>query len=176
MRRFTRQEQKELADWIFLLIVVVVVPLVVIAVIWQNIQFYLTIITLLSLSPKQVTLFKIYPRTEQPVGTSIEFNSPDPIIDDFLHALTDIRPYRTTAYDSLVSDNHLWFLEITTDQGKSIQISCFITFEKAATVIGSLGKFVPGGGGPHYGYFQSKLLFQWYQKHSHRWLKSEEST
>ena len=36
-----------------------------------------------------------------------------------------------------------------------------------------LGKWKKGSSS-HYGYIQSRLLFQWFQKYSHRWLETGE--
>ena len=41
-------------------------------------------------------------------------------------------------------------------------------------MVGHLGKF-SSKGTIDYGYFQSRKLYQWYQKYSHRWLEPEGS-
>lgn len=140
----------------------------------HRIQFRRTIEALTSMDPNTVTLFRIYPIASRPIEPSMEFSTPDPIIKEFLQSVTDIGSYKSSP-GSVVSFDHVWFVEIVTEE-QLIQMTCYIPSEKGNIVLGSLGKFVKGGGGPHYGDFKSQKLFQWYQKYSHLWLNPEGST
>lgn len=131
-----------------------------------------TIDALMSMDPQQVTIFKIYPGVAYgPFGTPVVFNIPDPIIDEFFHALTDHNSYPISR-DRIASQDHNWFLEIATEGVPATQISFLIPSGKGNIAVGRVGEFSEKG----YSYdatFQSKLLYQWYQKYSHRWLTPE---
>ena len=135
--------------------------------IWQNRQYHKTIETLTSVSPEQITMFRIYPRVQIPVDTSIEFLPPDAIIRDFFQALTDHRPY-SYSHDTVASRDHSWFLEVMAGE-VFIQISFHIPSDNGNIVAGWLGKYHQNSM-TSYGHFQSQQLFQWYQKYSQRWL------
>ena len=124
--------------------------------------------TLVSMSSKHIVTFRIYPRVGIPVGIPREFSVPDGMIEEFCQALGDIHSYQYD-HDTVVSETHSWFLEFDTETER-LQISFHIPSDRREIVVGELGEFNVGGGGPHYGYFQSRQLYHWYQKYSHRWL------
>jgi hypothetical protein len=158
------------------IIIIAVLFLAIIGVIrsCQKIQYHRTINTLISMDLQEITMFRIYPRVIRPVGSPVEFKAPDPIIEGFFQSLTDIRPYKPS-HDTVASWDHSWFLEVTTE-GIMIQIDFHIPSGKGSIVTGKLGKFIEGGGGPLYGDFQSRKLYQWYQNYSHRWLSPSAET
>lgn len=125
---------------------------------------------LTSMEPQLVTVFKIYPRVGVPFGTPVTFQAPDPIIDEFFHALSDRHSYPISR-DRIASRDHNWFLEVATEGIPTIQISFLIPSGKGDIVVGRLGKLSETGGS-YYGDFQSRELFQWYQTYSHRWLEA----
>lgn len=131
--------------------------------VWQERQYEKTIAALTSITPKQVTMFRIH----SPRGGYVEFKAPDPLITEFFQALTDHRPY-SYSHDR-VREDHQWFFEVIA--GKVfIQISFHIPYGNNDNIVaGGLGKFTKNGS-THYGYFQSRKLFQWYQKYKDRWL------
>ncbi len=128
----------------------------------QEKQHEKTMTDLLSMAPQQVTRFKIYPRVTKPAYTPLVFSVPDPLIDDFFHALTDITPYRLN-HDTVKSRDQSWCLVFATESDV-IQLSFHIPAEKNGIVAGH-----PLG----LGWFQSQNLFQWYQKYKDRWLKPD---
>jgi hypothetical protein len=138
---------------------------------WQKWQYRKAISTLTSISPEQVTMFRIYPRVIIPVDEYIKFKAPDPIVTDFFQALTDHRPY-SYSHDR-VWGHQEWFFEVAAGE-VFIQISFHIPYEKGEIVAGRLGKYTKNSM-TSYGCFQSQQLYQWYQKYSHRWLTPEES-
>jgi hypothetical protein len=85
----------------------------------------------------------------------------------FLNAVHDLRYYLGSA-GSVASFAHNWFVEVLTDED-IIQMRCAIVVEKPERVLGELGEFVEGGGGLHFGRFQSQQLYQWYQTYHARW-------
>ena len=141
--------------------------------IWQKWQYRTTIGTLTSISPEQVTMFRIYPRrVGEPVDTYIEFEYPDAIITDFFQALTDHRPY-LYSHDRVFGDDYQWFFEVATEK-VLIQISFHIPYDTGNVVAGMLGKFTQSST-TSYGYFQSRHLYQWYQNYKDRWLNPDEA-
>ncbi|GAK54527.1 hypothetical protein U14_05814 [Candidatus Moduliflexus flocculans] len=142
----------------------------IIVTFWQEGQYRTTIEALTSISPEQVTKFRIYPRVGVPVDTSIEFMLHDSIIADFFQALTDQRSY-SYSHDTVASRDHSWFLEIIAGE-LFIQISFHIPHDNDNIVAGMLGKFTKNST-TSYGHFQSRQLYQWYQRYSHRWLTPE---
>ncbi len=125
--------------------------------------------TLTSINAQHVTVFRIYPKVYRPFGEPVEFNTPDPIIDAFFQALTDLRSYptsRDTAYQE-----QTWFLEIAT-RDFMIQIAFYIPSQKGNIVVGEIGEFSKSGG-RYDAEFQSRKLFQWYQKYKDRWLEPD---
>lgn len=151
-----------------LILFLLLVALVVVGVIlWQRIQYDRTIKALTSMVPQQVTTFRIYPRVGVPFGTPTAFKVPDPMIDEFFQSLTDLRSY-SPSHDMIDSQDHEWFLEVVT-KDITIPISCGIPSEKGDIVVGQLARFTTNST-TNYGHFQSRKLFEWYQKYSHRWL------
>jgi hypothetical protein len=121
------------------------------------------------MDPQHVTTFRIYPRVAYgPFRTPVTFKAPDPIIDEFFHALTHRNSYPISR-DRIASRDHNWFLEVATEGVPTIQISFLIPSGKGDIVVGRLGNFSKRGHS-YDGDFQSEFLFQWYQKYSHRWL------
>jgi hypothetical protein len=118
-----------------------------------------------------IITFRMYAEVTRPVGNSIEFRSSDPIIKEFFQSLEDFHPYSPN-HDRVVSRNHHWFLEVA-DENITIHISCYIPYREGDIVVGTLGKFSERND-TIYGHFQSEMLYQWYQKYSHRWLTPEE--
>jgi hypothetical protein len=138
----------------------------------RKIQYKRAIETLLSMDSQQVTIFRVYPRVNlKPSGTPAEFSVSDPIIDEFFQSLADIRSYPKSR-DKIASFDHCWFLEVATD-GTMIQIGFAIPYKKGDIVVGHIAKGNKTNPA-FYGYFQSRVLFKWYQKHSHRWLETSD--
>ena len=153
-----------------LLIVVILVVLIALWS-WEKGLSRKAIEDLTSISPEQVTMVRIYPRVGIPVNTSVEFTFLDLIIEDFFLALADSRPY-SYSHDRAWKDQQ-WFFEIAAGE-MSLQISFHIPDDNATIVAGMLGKFT-NHSTRSYGYFQSRQLYHWYQKYSHRWLEPEGS-
>ena len=139
----------------------------------NKVNYYRIVKALRALEPRHITAFRIYPRVNRPVGIPIEFTSSEPIVVEFFEAIVDMRLYWLSP-GTLASRDHAWFVEIVAE-GKQIQMSSSILSGRDDAVYGTLGKFVKGGGGPLYGDFQSRKLFQWYQKYSHLWLEPDKS-
>ena len=137
---------------------------------WQRIQFYRALKALAGINSKTVTLFRIYSRGG---SNSIEFEMPDPIIDDFFQAVVDFRSYWSRS-GGVVSDDLVWFMEITPRGKNLIQIDCAVPADEDNIVIGGLDKLTQNGLHLHYGRFQSRQLYRWYQAYSHRWLNPNE--
>ncbi len=127
---------------------------------------------LTSISPEQVTMVRIYPRVVTPVGTYVEFTPPDPIVEDFFRALADHRSY-SYSHDRVFGKDHQWFFEVAAGE-VFLQVSFHIPDDNDTIVAGMLGKFTSHST-RSYGDFQSRQLYHWYQKYSHRWLEPEES-
>ncbi len=139
---------------------------------YDKIKFRRKIKNLTSIDSSQVTIFRIFPRVIRPVGASKEFQTSDRIITDFFKSLADLRPYRQS-HDTVTSLDHSWFLEIVTRTHR-VQIDFHIPSKKGELVAGKIGKWDKNFA-TFYGGFQSRKLYQWYQKYSHRWLESEGS-
>jgi hypothetical protein len=145
-----------------------ILAIVVGMVVYEKMQYKRIIRSLTSMNPQNINSFRIYRRFNQPIGVPEKFRTPDPIIDAFFQSLGDIRSY-SPSHDTVASQDHSWFLEVATE-GKMIQIHCYVPSDRGDLVVGELGEFREGGGGPHYGWFQSRKLYQWYQTYKHRWL------
>ena len=117
-----------------------------------------------SLEFHQISVFKIYPRVTKPTNTSVTFRVSDPLIEDFFQALTDISTYRPN-HDTVKSRDHSWCVEVAAESDV-FQIHGYIPYRKGNIVVGELA----GGGS-----FQSRQLYKWYQKYSHRWLEPEDA-
>ena len=128
----------------------------------QRVVFYQTLTTLKSISYKEVQVLKIYPNASMSIGTPIEFRNPDSIIKDFLRSIADIQKYWGGGY---TVEKHGIFIEIFTTNQK-IQMNCSIPTHKRNTIVGWIDDNDQ---------YESKLLFQWYQTYSHRWLTPEGS-
>ncbi|MCP4404320.1 MAG: hypothetical protein GY801_44350 [bacterium] len=122
-----------------------------------------------SLEPQEVSVFKIYPRISKPVNTPLVFRVPEPLIEDFFHALTDLSTYRYN-HDTVQSPDHSWCLEVVAENAV-FQVEFHIPVGRGNIVAVELGAYRTGGTG----YFQSRQLYHWYQKYSHRWLEPDES-
>lgn len=141
-------------------------------IVYQKVQYFRIMKSLTSVDVQQVTIFNIYRRWTLPVGVPVEFNPPAPIIDEFFQSLTDLRS-SWPQHDTVASQTHNWSLEIVAG-GKTIQMRCYVPSRKGNIVVGEIGKFSKNHVS-HYGYFQSRNLFHWYQTYSHRWLESDGS-
>jgi len=153
--------------------IAIIIVGIVITTTWQTIQFYRTIHTLKALSSFEIHELKIYPRVGKAKGIPIISTSPDTMLHEFGDALKDIRAYRGNP-SKIMSLDHVWFIELETTKGQIIQMPCHLPENGEKIVHGELGKFYEKGGGPFYGRFQSEKLFQWYQKHSSRWLGEQQ--
>jgi hypothetical protein len=109
--------------------------------------------------------FAIYPRIVKAVGQPLVMTLPEPLIDKFFDALEDARPYARSGV-TIASRDHQWFLEIAAGSTR-IQMKCYIPSRQGNIVV---GEFLGSKGA-----FQSRNLFQWYQKYSPRWLEPEKS-
>jgi hypothetical protein len=149
-----------------ILLVLLILAISVGVLVYQIIQYKRTIKALTSMDPRQVTIFRIYPRVGIPVRTPMEFEVPDPIIDEFFQSLSDLRSYLISR--QMAREDQQWLLEIAVGD-VIIQVRFSKPYQKGDIVIGEVGKFSEGYT-IHYGSFKSQKLFQWYQKYSHRWL------
>ena len=122
-----------------------------------------------ALEPREVSVLKIYPRISKPVNTPLAFRVPDPLIEDFFHALTDLSTYRYN-HDTVKSNDYTWCLEVVTGNAVFL-VEFHIPIGRGNIVAGKLGEYRTGGSGD----FQSRQLYKWYQKYSHRWLEPGES-
>ncbi len=146
----------------FLILFIVLVVFYAVATSWAKWGYEKRMTALRSMNPEKVTLFKIYPRVIMAVGDSSTFNVSDPIISEFFQALWDVSSYSRT-HDTIASTDHSWCLIVSTDRS-AIQIDFHIPYGKGDIVAGEFDG---------YGSFQSRRLYQWYQKYSHRWLTPE---
>lgn len=162
MRRENVKEDK-IKGYVFSVLIILVI-IVAGLHIRRTFQVYHELDELMAIDSKQITSFKIYPRAASAIGTPIKFSPNDPIVIEFLHAITDIQPYNSTP-GSIVSNNQEWFLEVIIDGKTMIQMNCCICHEIPDRVIGKFNR--------HFR-FQSHQLFQWYQKYSHLWLNPTE--
>lgn len=150
-----------------LILPLVFIILILVMLIYGKSEYKTKINALTSMNPQHVTTFKIYSRVAgRPYRTPVTFNAPDPLIEEFFHALTDRRSYPTSRDTAKVEQQ--WFLEVATGE-IMIQIAFYIPYKKGDIVVGIIGNFSETGGS-YDGDFQSRKLFQWYQKYSHRWL------
>lgn len=140
---------------------------------YRNIQYYRTLKILRDINPQDIMAFRIYPRVVIPSGESVEFKLPDELITNFFQSLTDIRSYWPN-HDTVVSWDHEWFVEVMT-RDITIQISFHIPSRKDDIVAGEFGKWGESSDF-FYGDFQSRKLFQWYQKYKDRWLSPPAAT
>ncbi len=135
---------------------------------YQKEQYKRAMPFLSSLTPEKITSFKVGSRAleidESKRGT--EFSKNDAIVVEFFHALEDQRFINRIPYESQVVMQ--WKTQILKKAG-TITIE-FSVYEDSPTVVIGLVDSYAG-----YTYFQSRKLYQWYQKYSHRWLESEES-
>ncbi len=131
---------------------------------------------LISLASKGGIHFKIYPAVTIPIGDFLTFNQSDSLVQDFFGSIQDTLSYSRN-HDTIASNDYVWFLEIYTDNADlAKQIGFYIPSGKKRIVVGELGKWQQGNGtGTRYGYFQSRQLYHWYQKYSHRWLELEKT-
>ncbi len=132
--------------------------------------YYRTVKRLKSIDSTRVVALKIYPKVTNPVGEAKIFTGHDPLLNDFFQSLRDIDSY-SPSHDRVASRDHSWFLEIITKDG-TIQIQFRIPVEKGQVVAGRIGKYGQKRA-VFYGWFQSQLLFQWYQKYKDRWLEPD---
>lgn len=124
--------------------------------------------SLKALAPQKITTFRIYPGVGQPVEKFVDFHGTDVIVEEFFDSIKDFRLY-WPSHDRSIDG---WFLEVSSGS-KTIQMMCYIPSHKNDTVVvhfGSFGKWFT----VDYGWFQSKSLFQWYQKYSYLWSNSPE--
>ncbi len=140
----------------------------------QRIQFYRTILALRAVERHHVTVFIIYPRSTRPVQgvTPVKFSSPDQIVDEFLKITEHFQAYWFSP-GTLTSPDYDWYLEIIT-RNSIIKMWCSLEPDMSNIVLGEIGIMTNTGNDRYYGRFQSKLLFQWYQKYSHFWLNPDE--
>ena len=132
---------------------------------------------LTSVEVQDIVAFRIYRGTSRPPsGSFVELKSSELIVKEFLHSLTDLKRHRKHR-DSIDDLDNIWFMEIVV-RGKMFQIDCYVPSHFPSrqndTVVGELGKFFNTRVDSD-GYFQSRKLYQWYQKYSHRWLEPEGS-
>ena len=130
---------------------------------------------LASVEVQDIVAFRIYSGISRPPnGSFVEFKNSELIVKEFLRSLADLKRYRRHRDDIDGLDN-MWFMEIVV-RGKMFQIDCYVPSHFSSrqndTVVGELGKFFNTRVDSD-GYFQSRQLYQWYQKYSHRWLEPE---
>jgi len=126
-----------------------------------------TVVRLKTIDLKTVQAVNIYPRVTNPIGKPIIFINQDSLVNDFFQSVNDIDVY-FPSHDRVFSRNYSWFMEIITDND-TIQIQFRIPFEKGSIIAGRIGKYEQKGA-TFYGWFQSRQLYQWYQKYKDRWL------
>jgi hypothetical protein len=126
---------------------------------------------LIAVTPQQVIAIKVYPKTDRGFSKNpIIFNSPNPLINEFMDALANIRPYSPSHDRS--EDRQVWLLDLLTEEDV-IQILFYIPYEREKNVVGVLRK-LSNSEITDYGSFQSRQLYDWYQTYSHRWLTPED--
>ncbi len=125
-----------------------------------------------AISPDQVNSFKIYTRISTAGGSLVKFSMPEAIIEDFFHTLQDFR-FRLPGRHTVRFLKHSWLLDVSAGN-LTIQMKCSIPSHRPDVVIARFGDY-SGWIEMDYGVFESKLLFQWYQKYSHLWLHSPKS-
>lgn len=122
-----------------------------------------------SFNSQNIRSLKIYPGVVRPVGKAVEIFPPDPLIESFVLSFADTRSFDSFAN---IDIEHSFFLEIL-GEGVVIQVVCHIASQNDGRFLGGFVK-LQGRSTWYYGGFQSELLFQWYQKYSHRWLTPED--
>jgi hypothetical protein len=122
-----------------------------------------------SISSSAIHEMRVYPRIILPDRRPIVFSPPDPLIEEFLVALKDMKFYLGGNRGSSSAD-HTWLVEIYDGNENIVRINCHVPRGIENRIHGRLGQFDTQGGGQYYGDFQSEGLFQWYQQYSHRWL------
>ncbi len=122
---------------------------------------------LTSIELQNITVFRMYPRANQPSAPSLSIHRSDKMVTDFLHALKDMTAY-VPNHDTAISRNHQWFMEIGIND-ELVQIKCYIPSSQPHIVVVQLGEWSERQR-VHYGSFQSKLLFQWFQHYHDIWL------
>ncbi|MCP4398872.1 MAG: hypothetical protein GY801_16430 [bacterium] len=128
---------------------------------WQTKQFNRRVQALTPLSLTSVQEVRIRPRTNQ-FGGGIPFAPADPLVAEFLKAVSDIRAYHGSPKGTLSRD-HEWSIEIEMTDEHIIQMRCDLPANREEVAHGYFKEY-------HYGPFQSRGLYRWYQKYSHRWL------
>jgi hypothetical protein len=137
-------------------------------------QYKKAIQTLTSMQVENIAIFRVYPKVGRPVGEFVEFRDSIPIVDEFVKSLTDQRRADSSLiHDGVSSVEHCWFLEIAT-KSETLQINCYIPARREDIVVGEFLSFDDGRRNAPYDSFQSRNLYQWYQKYRHRWLTPEE--
>jgi hypothetical protein len=132
---------------------------------YQKVQYTRVKPLVKAISPEKVTSFQIVPDvSESSTGEEgKDFTQETELVTEFLQALEDIQ-FAAPLYQELLEQ---WSVHIkTATTGVTIEFS--IPADEPTLVVG----LVDSEAG--YSYFQSRQLYYWYQKYSHRWLTPEE--
>ncbi len=138
-------------------------------IIWQIALIPIERHALATLTPEDVIVLTVYSGMDvgETERKSFTFHAPDPIIDDFVTYVKDIRflwgnlrpvasPYKES----------WWSLTIRIRNNDVIKMKCSIPASRPDMVHGVLN----GGW-----LYKSHLLLQWHKKHRHRWLDFDDS-
>jgi hypothetical protein len=153
-------------QFLILSIVVVSIGIVIFFVIPTMKENKKRVQSFFAMTPQEIRLFQIYPRVGTPSGKPIKFTPSDPLVSDFFQAISDHQSYPLSR--DTVEKDRSWFIELA-DQNLMLQLQCYIPYQKGEIVVVVFAD-IDHTGGSYYGDFQSDLLYQWYQKYSHRWL------
>jgi hypothetical protein len=130
---------------------------------YQKVQYSRVKPILTSISPESITSFRIVPGiSESSTGKEMnEFSQDTELVTEFFQTLEDMQ-FAAPMYKELAEQ---WSIQIHTGT-TSVNIECSIPVNDPTVVVG----LIDSSAG--YSYFQSRLLFQWYQKYKDRWLSS----
>ena len=135
---------------------------------YQKEQYERVMPFLAALTPGRITSFKIssHALRVDVSKSELEFNKNDILVMEFLQALEDRHfitriPYKSQAVIQ-------WKTQIFR-KVDAVTIEFFVYEDFPDVVIGLVDSYAG------YTYFQSRQLYQWYQKYSHRWLEPEKA-
>ncbi len=132
---------------------------------WQMTMFHLTCRKLATLHPQDVEKLIIHPgeELEVPLRAPIEFVAPDPMLDDFVKYVKDIR-FSWTGSTPVANPygESWWSMDVILTGGEVIEMGGFIPAKSPNAVHGFLDNLA---------HYKSQQLFTWYRMYRHRWLQ-----
>ena len=116
---------------------------------------------------ENIRTFRVYHETRK---SSFSFSPSESLVKEFVLALKDMRSYsfnHDAVKTDLQGESQEWGIEMyATGAGQLFSIYFYVPARSQKNIIvGKIGTR----------YFQSELLYQWYQTYSHRWLTPEGS-